>query len=330
MNDLLKAYKTSTSLKKKGHIKHFDIKFRSKKARSESIVIHSKHYKSRGVFYPEMFGPDPVRAAEVLPDKLNYDCRLQKTRLGEFYFCILLPLDIGSENKAPVSVFKKRRARRRSEEQPQVAVSEVEQRILALDPGVRTFFTGYSPSGEVVEWGVDDICRIRRICYSIDRLQSKMGVQDNTRSRRYRLRRAFHRSIRRVRNLVDEVHKKLTRWLVLHYDVVLLPSFDVSEMVPKAHRKIGSKTARAMLTWSHYRFKQRLLDKTKEFPSCRVIVCDEHFTTKTCGQCGVLNDVGASKAYSCTKCDAEFDRDVNAARNVYLRYFTLIDRSSSS
>ena len=127
---------------------------------------------------------------------------------------------------------------------------------------------------------------------------------------------------------MDEVHKKLTRWLVLHYDVVLLPSFDVSEMVPNAKRKIGSKTARAMLTWSHYRFKKRLLDKTREVPSCRVIVCDENFTTKTCGSCGSLNDVGSSKEYTCTKCTAQSDRDANAARNIYLRYFTLLGNRS--
>ncbi|RHZ82696.1 hypothetical protein Glove_104g30 [Diversispora epigaea] len=30
-------------------------------------------------------GMNPIRGVELLSNKLNYDCRLQKTQLGEFY-----------------------------------------------------------------------------------------------------------------------------------------------------------------------------------------------------------------------------------------------------
>ena len=66
MNDLLKAYDTNFAAQKKG----FKIKYRTKKAESESIVIHSKHWKA-GVFYPNTFGTEPIRAAEPLSDKLQ-------------------------------------------------------------------------------------------------------------------------------------------------------------------------------------------------------------------------------------------------------------------
>jgi len=39
--------------------------------------------------------------------------------------------------------------------------------------------------------------------------------------------------------------------------------------------RIHSKTARAMMTWSHYSFKQRLLHKCKEYPECHVQVVNE-------------------------------------------------------
>jgi putative transposase len=51
-------------------------------------------------------------------------------------------------------------------------------------------------------------------------------------------------------------------------------------MVKRGNRRIGSKTARAMLTWSHYRFRQRLINKQREHPWCNVIICDEHFTAR--------------------------------------------------
>ena len=52
MRDLLKAYKTNFAAKRQ----HFDMKFKSKKAPSDSIAILSKHYKSKGVFFPRFWG----------------------------------------------------------------------------------------------------------------------------------------------------------------------------------------------------------------------------------------------------------------------------------
>ncbi|CAG8511482.1 1786_t:CDS:2 [Gigaspora margarita] len=151
MNDLLKAYKANFSAHKKG----FKIKYRCKKCESESIVIHSKHWKKAGVFYPKTFGTVPIRGAEPLPDKLNYDCHLQKTRLGEFFLCLLMPLEIRGENQAP-------------------HWTKIEEGILALDPGVRTFSTSYSPSGLAIEWGKNDIRRIYRLCHALDKLQKEL------------------------------------------------------------------------------------------------------------------------------------------------------------
>ena len=90
MNDLLKAYATKfASDRPHGG---FTMKYRSKKAPSESIVIHNKHWKGSGIFHPTFFGcREPIRASEPLPDKLGYDCRLQKLHLGEWV--LSLPLD---------------------------------------------------------------------------------------------------------------------------------------------------------------------------------------------------------------------------------------------
>ena len=88
---------------------------------------------------------------------------------------------------------------------------------------------------------------------------------------------------KRVRNLVDEVHKKLSKWLCENYRVVLLPKFDMQQMTRRAKRKINSTTARGMYTWAHYRFRQTLIHKAELYPSCTVIVCDERYTSMTCG-----------------------------------------------
>ena len=35
--------------------------------------------------------------------------------------------------------------------------TQLEDAVIALEPGVRTFITGYDPSGQAVEWGKNDI-----------------------------------------------------------------------------------------------------------------------------------------------------------------------------
>ena len=138
------------------------------------------------------------------------------------------------------------------------------------------------------------------------------------------MRKAAARIRRKIRNLIDDLHKRLAKWLCECYEVVLLPSFETSQMLRKGQRRIGSKTARSMATWSHYRFKQRLLAKAREYPWCKVLIVDEAYTSKTCGMCGHIHQtLRGNKVFRCPHCSFEIDRDVNGARNILLRFLTL-------
>jgi putative transposase len=80
-----------------------------------------------------------------------------------------------------------------------------------------------------------------------------------------------------------------------------------------------------MCTWSHYKFRQFILHKQKEFPWCNVVITNESYTSKTCGNCGIINDkLGSSKTFKCNndKCRSEFDRDINGSRNILIKYLT--------
>jgi putative transposase len=76
--------------------------------------------------------------------------------------------------------------------------------------------------------------------------------------------------------------------------VILLPTFEAKQMVLKANRKLRSKTVRAMLTWSHYRFKMRLKNKAFEFGKTVIDVC-EAYTSKTVSWTGEIKNVGGSR-----------------------------------
>jgi putative transposase len=197
--------------------------------------------------------------------------------------------------------------------------NELAPRVVALDPGVRTFLTGYSPhDGRVTEFGAQDIQRLCLLTHHIDKaIRHKQ---------RLRMRKARLKMFRRVRGLTDQAHWQCAHHLCSRYDVILLPEFGVQKMVSKRDpvtggwtRNIGKKTCRRMLLWSHYKFKMRLFEKAKQWGKTVVIV-NEAYTSKTCSGCGWLNhNLGSSKRFECRKCCLRKDRDLNAARNILLK-----------
>jgi putative transposase len=193
-------------------------------------------------------------------------------------------------------------------------------KLIALDPGVRSFLTGFD--GErFVEIGNRDITRIYRLGQHADQLISqKAKLRGNVNKRtRQRLSRKIDRLLVRVRNLIDEVHKKTAKYLTSEYKLIFLPTFETSQMVAKETRKIKSKTVRQMLRWSHYRFK--LFLKFQAFKrGATVIDVTEEYTSKTCTRCGHVHEkLGGQKVFKCPKCKHKLRRDENGALGIFLK-----------
>jgi hypothetical protein len=83
LNDVVNAY---TSNLAKENNNNFIIHFKKKKAPSDSIAIHSKNYKLKGVIFLKIFGKEPIKSAEEIPDKLEYDARLIRKRINKNIF----------------------------------------------------------------------------------------------------------------------------------------------------------------------------------------------------------------------------------------------------
>jgi transposase len=310
LRDFLKAY---DACKAKGN--NFKLEPRKKKE-SESIVIPHRGWRPRknGKVVKNSTNTyqflKKIKSSEPLPRDLKYDSRLKKTKDGRYYLCIPRPLQPRTENQG-----------------------QQLKEVVAIDPGVSTFAATYDTTGLVTEWGKQDIEHIIRICIQIDRIKSQIAKKDyHNRRERLVLEKRMGKKSTRIQNLVTDIHHKFAKWLCLNYRYVLLPIFSTQDMVCKAQRRINSETARKLLTWSHYKFRMRLLDKAREYPWCKVIICDEHYTSKTCGKCGFIHkDLGTRKddpklrkqrIFRCPGCKNEFDRDLNASRNILLRFLT--------
>ena len=307
VRDVVKAVKAYKA-KKLDNQKGFHLRFRTAHDPVQSIYVHSINWNhvrpsSR---YASIFSTKRLRGGKeyrrLLRGGLPHDSRLVRDQKHRYFLCV--PFD------RPV--------------QPRPASSI--DRVVAIDPGVRTFLTTYDQDGAVNEWGKGDCKRLYRLAVHVYKMKQKATTVRHR--QRYRLRRAMGRVFERIRNLTDEVHRKAARWLCATYDTIVIPAFQASQMVKKGQRRIRSRTVRSMLHWSHYRFRQRLLYSAEQYSGVAVKVVTEEYTSKTCGVCGALQHrLGGSKHFACPSCGWQCDRDVNGARNILLKTLTEMTQS---
>jgi len=162
MKALIQSYDTEFGKRKEYSSHHFEIKMKTKKLKRESIKICSKHTfnHKKGVkhiqdAYQWLF--NNLESEKPLPD-LDHDFNITKDQYGDYWICIPKPLEKWSENQAPKSrcFF---------------------DGIVALDPGVVSFQTTYSPEGVVTEWGKKDMGKITRLCVYLDDLHSRYSTK---------------------------------------------------------------------------------------------------------------------------------------------------------
>ncbi|KAE8268219.1 hypothetical protein A4X09_0g4124 [Tilletia walkeri] len=192
-------------------------------------------------------------------------------------------------------------------------------RICAIDPGIRTFATVYDPLRQkAFQWGTGrDVKVLFDVALKIDNLLGKMHAPDIRHRARYRMKRAVNRYRMRLRHLVMEIHKKFALWLSKNYDTVLLPSLSAHGISARGRRKIRKSTVRQMFSWAHGKFRDRLSNKIS------FVEIKEHYTSRTCSQCGADNPrLGGKSVFRCPSpaCGLEADRDVNAAKKIFLKW----------
>ena len=192
---------------------------------------------------------------------------------------------------------------------------EPSDRIVALDPGVRDFMTFFSEDS--FGWlGQQCINRIQRLCQHCDNLLSR--ATQEKRPLRRALRKAANKIKVKIRNLIDELHKKVAHFLVSNFDIILLPTFETKQMTKRGARKLRTKSVRQMLTLSHYRFKTFLKQKASEYGVQVIDVC-EAYTSKTVSWTGeIVDNLGGSKVIKSSE-DHRMDRDLNGARGIFIK-----------
>lgn len=260
------------------------VRFRSRKHYRQGCFIPKSAVSSHGVYHTIL---GSLRMTEPIPDQKK-DSRLTLQN-GQYHLTV------------PMA----------TQQRP----GETQARIVALDPGIRSFLTWFSET-DTGHLGKNDFGRIQRLCYHLDDLLSK-ATQAKGHSKR-NLHQAADRMRLRIRSLVDELHHQAARFLVDNFDLILLPTFATREMTGRGKRRLRKKSVRSLLNFAHYRFQQFLLWKAWQAGK-QVLLVNEAYTSKTCSWSGEIIANLGGRRYITGSDGVRLDRDINGARGIFLR-----------
>ena len=212
-----------------------------------------------------------------------------------------------------------------------------ENKIISLDPGLRTFMTGLTEN-KVFEFGKDIYKKIRNKYAKLYRakipLENRKKKKKTRRGRngkkkkekkhkplsKKRYKKLQTRTSKRISNMVDGLHHSTCDQIVKNVkETVLLGNMSSKSIISNKTSKLSNQTKRISQRMKFYQFKMRLKSKCEKHKVNFVFV-DESYTSITCSSCGELNEeLGASKTFKCPSCGIIFDRDVNACRGIYMK-----------
>ena len=296
-----KTFKKRWNNKKKENLKQrrrwnrvpFNVKFKSRRLTKDSFAFEQKSIKVKDsslFLFSTQFKfnmREPIQMSQPLKHAVSTDCRVSYS-FGRWY--VLVP-------------FKEQRP-----DKPSIT----EPKVVALDPGVRSFTSYFSSDGRMGEIGTDMQALALKLKNKIASIRDQ--IKQTVGKKKKRLTRAWYRTNARSDNLVTDFHWKTIKYLLDEFDVIISPKLPVSFMVSDKSdlNKISKAT---MLFQRHSEFQNKLRMKAA-WRQKIVLDLEEHGTSMTCSSCGnIKTDLGDSKLYSCSLCGLLADRDLNSAKN---------------
>ena len=220
--------------------------------------------------------------------------------------------------------------------------------IVALDPGEKTMFAFYALEeyGKLGDNMRDRILKARR---KISKLQSildkKVNVKGKKIKNRSKLKKEINNIYKRIKGYVNEIHKKVAKYLCENYETIILPDFKTKPMISKNKEKGEKeridrieneqerkkeflklrKTVRlsgdvkfVLQMQKHNSFKIYLRAKAKEYGTI-IYNINESYTSQACTYCGRLGKEYDKNRIKQCACGKRIDRDVNGSRNILMK-----------
>ena len=196
-------------------------------------------------------------------------------------------------------------------------------KIIAFDPGVKTFLTGADNSGRLIEFQSLIKRSTKYFDKEIDRIKS---LRDRCKrgSRRWkRLSKTLH-VLYQQRNaqVNDELHSIAKMLAEGEWDIVGVGNPDKIGMVSDDPKKGHGNQNINRAVQNNWPLKKWIgfVDYKLEYRGKTLIPVDERYTTQECNHCGHRVKLDPSvRVYQCPKCGVVLGRDENAAINMLNR-----------
>lgn len=285
------AFKTGFTNLKRGYIKHFNMTFKKKTDKIQSIELTPKIISIKDGHL------------RIAPDFFKEDCVLKTHKLIKFQ--IVNNVDI-------VRSYKEYYIHLSVKISPKSCDCINLETIAGVDLGIRTFATVHSHNKDMTV-----ITEYKHRADLLKKLNLKLALlKTHKRIRKKQLRKIENRK----KNLVDLLHWNFIDSLLSHNDVIYLGDIKSHDIVKDGKNKTLNL---AFNDLKFYQLKQRLLYKAYTAGK-KVFMIPEHYTTKTCSCCGIINnDVGSKETFECNHCNLVTGRDMNASKNMKMKGFLL-------
>ena len=310
-----------------GNIKEFSIEYKDIKDK-QTISISDRSINRNGIFKNSLKKIECYNFNKImLKYNINKECKLMyDKRLNSYYLYVVI-------NKEYKNIKNRKE-------------------IVALDPGEKIFLSYYS-NNEIGNIGSNMRVFILKQQRKIKKLQSILNTNNNKNNKSIKNKKTLKQKIlklyNKIKGYVNEIHKKSALYLCKNYENIILPTFETKNMISK--NKIKKETERikklnkeegrkeikklskliklnknvkfVLSMQSHYRFKEYLKAKAKEYKT-NVYDTDESYTSMTCTKCGDQSQEYDKQRIKQCKCGYKIDRDCNGSRNILLKCLKIL------
>jgi putative transposase len=290
IHDVIKSYKTCISLIKCKHIKNFNIRYKKQSKPQQSIVIEKEDFsKNKNGFYirnlKEIKSTSPIKQ-----ENIKHECRLSYNFINK-KFILFVPEDKITKVNFP------------------------DNKTCSIDPGNKTFLTIYNENGKCKK--VFNRDKINKLNFLVRRKMILKELYEKSYNSKFK--KAYLKNNLKIQNYIKELHYKSSIYLCLNYENIYLGKLSTKSIISKSNN-LSKFEKIYSLALSHCKFRSILENKCKEF-NRNLKICNEHYTSLTCGNCGNINkNLGSSRTYDCKKCLISIDRDLNGARNILIKH----------
>ena len=178
-------------------------------------------------------------------------------------------------------------------------------KIIGIDLGINNYIV--DSNGNKIENPKILEKNLKKLKHLNKELSRKKKGSNNRKKARIRLQKLHLK----ISNQRDDFLHKLTTKLVKDCKIIVMEDLNIKQMSQQRYFN-----ARNMMDASWSKFAQ-LLDYKAESAGCQIVRVNPRNTSKTCSQCGNIQDMPLYKrTYECANCGFVIDRDYNSAINI--------------